>query len=86
MQHLLIRAAWWLSSVLGFVSLAVTLLGVAVAGYGIVRYLSVHRNPMGSVAPMLQDRWVRFGLTGFFTGAGLQVILFVLRLTLPGDN
>ena len=22
---------------------------------------------------MLRDRWVRFGLAGFFTGAGLQV-------------
>ncbi len=82
----LIRAAWWLSSALGFVSLAVTLLGVAVAGAAIVRYLVIHKNPSGSAAPMWRDRWVRFGLTGFFTGAALQVILFVLRLTLPGNN
>ena len=86
MNGLLLRAAWFLSSALGFVSLAVTLLGVAVAGFGIVRYLSVHHNPVGSAAPMLRDRIVRFGLAGFFTGAGLQVILFVLRLTLPGSN
>jgi len=82
----LIGAAWFLSSALGFVSLTVTLLGVAVAGYGIVRYLSAHKNPMGSAAPMLRDRIVRFGMAGFFTGAGLQVLLFVLRLTLPGHN
>lgn len=79
----LIAVAWFLSSALGFVSLTVTLLGVAVAGYGIVRYLLTHQNPMGSAAPMLRDQWVRFGLAGFFTGAGLQVILFVLRLILP---
>jgi hypothetical protein len=82
----LIGAAWFLSSALGFVSLTVTLLGVAVAGYGIVRYLSLHKNPMGSAAPMLRDRIVRFGMAGFFTGAGLQVLLFVLRLTLPGHS
>ena len=86
MPNPLIGAAWFLSSVLGFVSLAVTLLGVGFTGYGIARYLSVHKGPPGSAAPMLRDRWVRFGLTGFFTGAGLQVILFVLRLTLPGTN
>jgi hypothetical protein len=82
----LIRAAWLLTSALGFVSLTITLLGVGFAGYGIVRYLMIHKNPSGSAAPMLRDRWVRFGLAGFFTGAGLQVILFVLRLTLPGAS
>jgi hypothetical protein len=46
----------------------------------------IHKNLAGPGGPMWRDRWVRFGLTGFFTGAGLQVIVFVLRLTLPGDN
>jgi hypothetical protein len=80
----LTQIAWSASSALGFVSLAVTLLGVACAGYGIVRFLSANRRPAQPASAMWKDRITRFGLTGFAVGVALQVIVFVLRLNLPG--
>ena len=82
----MIQLAWSASSALGFVSLAITLLGVACAGYGIVRFLSVNKRPTQPAAAMWKDRTTRFGLTGFAVGVALQVMVFVLRLTLPGPR